>query len=45
MSVNNQEYNTTGKKGYCVMYFFIFLILFILLWVMISNRNYLLEFK
>ncbi len=46
MSSNQQDYyNPTGKKGYCIMYFFIFLILFTLLVVMIYNRNSVLDFK
>lgn len=33
------EVQNAGRKGYCLMYFLIFLFLFILLVVWIYNRN------
>lgn len=33
------EIENVGKKGYCMLYFFLFLILFIFLVVWIYNRN------
>ncbi|HRD82920.1 MAG TPA: hypothetical protein PK198_25695 [Saprospiraceae bacterium] len=33
------EIDNVGKKGYCMLYFFLFLILFIFLVVWIYNRN------
>lgn len=33
------EIQNVGRKGFCLMYFFIFLFLFIILVVWIYNRN------
>lgn len=33
-----------GKKGYCLLYFFLFIILFIILWAWIYYSNTKLEF-
>ncbi|WP_421796379.1 hypothetical protein [Haliscomenobacter sp.] len=34
------EIENVGRKGYCVMYFFIFFVLFIALLVYLYNRNF-----
>jgi len=33
-----------GKKGYCMLYFFTFIILFVALWASIYYSNFKLEF-
>jgi hypothetical protein len=39
MSHNSHSDQNYGRKGYCVMYFFIFFILLIMTIVMVYNRN------
>lgn len=34
------DITNAGKKGYCLLYFFIFLLLFIILWVAVYKYNF-----